>query len=319
MRQARTWHRASLLIALSVVAACGAAVAANPTPDQTTHSFTYLLQPSHETWLGIEVQDVNPARAREFKLPGVYGALVVGVIDGSPAAKAGIEPNDVILEFAGERVRGVVQLHRLVEETPVGRTVSVRIIRKGKLQTLHVKVETRGPSALLEKPLNPQYRIWRWPAYKLPLQPPERHFLEPVPKGKIIPIPPVIPKYRIWRGPLYAIPKQPPQHHFLEPVPKPKVVPTPPFIPKFKPGPIPIPKAPELPQLKPFVVPAPKKKAIPLPPAVPYQGPFSERNNFLGITGYSLTPQLARFFGVKDRRGVLIGRVLPTALQARPD
>lgn len=258
MRQARIWRGASLLIALSVAAACGAAVAANATTNESLHSFKFLVQPGQQAWLGVIVQDVNPAKAREFKLPGVYGALVVGLVDGSPAAKAGIEPNDVIVGFAGQRVRSVAQLNRLIKETPAGRTVSVRISRKGKQQTLHVKVGTRGPSALLEKPFNPNYRIWRWPGYKLPLQPPERHFQEPVPQGKIIPIPPVMPKFKI--GPIPNLmdrPWQPPKP-FVEPVPKGKFTPMTPVIPKFKLEPIPRPQGPGQPLVKPFVAPAPK-------------------------------------------------------------
>ena len=61
----------------------------------------------------VEAVVVDPAsnwplfaeKARELKLPGEYGALVTEVEEDSPAAKAGLQEDDVILKFDGERVR----------------------------------------------------------------------------------------------------------------------------------------------------------------------------------------------------------------------
>src|SRR5260370_15142443 len=58
-------------------------------------------------WLGVRLRDITTENARELKLPGEYGALVLEVEPDSPAAKAGLEKNDVMLEFGGERVRSV--------------------------------------------------------------------------------------------------------------------------------------------------------------------------------------------------------------------
>jgi len=95
-------------------------------------------------WMGVRLKDVTPEKARELKLPGEYGAIVAKVEPDSPAAKAGLAANDVILEFAGERVRGVAQLGRLVRETPPGRTVNLEVSRDGQQRTLTVKLESHG-------------------------------------------------------------------------------------------------------------------------------------------------------------------------------
>jgi serine protease Do len=92
------------------------------------------------TWLGVTVADVTAEKAKELKLPGEYGAIVQDVHEGSPAAKAGLEKGDVILQFAGEKVRSVAELHRLVDETPAGRKVSVEISRNGHPQTLSTEI-----------------------------------------------------------------------------------------------------------------------------------------------------------------------------------
>jgi membrane-associated protease RseP (regulator of RpoE activity) len=94
-------------------------------------------------WLGVTLKDVTAEKARDLKLPGEYGALVESVDADSAAAKAGLEKGDVIVEFAGERVRSVAQLRRLIGETPAGRTVSLQIIRDGQTRTLSATLQAR--------------------------------------------------------------------------------------------------------------------------------------------------------------------------------
>jgi membrane-associated protease RseP (regulator of RpoE activity) len=94
-------------------------------------------------WLGVTLKDVTAEKARDLKLPGEYGALVESVDVDSAAAKAGLQKDDVIVEFAGEQVRSVAQLRRLIRETPAGRTVSLQVIRDGQARTLSAKLQSR--------------------------------------------------------------------------------------------------------------------------------------------------------------------------------
>ena len=110
-------------------------------------------------WLGVALSDVSAEKARELKLPGEYGALVTEVEPDSPAAKAGLAKNDVILEFAGERVRSVAQLDRLVRETPAGRTVNLQVNRDGQARSLSAKLEGRGGSFRMPRVEIPRIRI----------------------------------------------------------------------------------------------------------------------------------------------------------------
>ena len=95
--------------------------------------------------LGVVLTDLSAEKMKDLKLSGEDGAVVSEVEDDSPAAKAGLKENDVILQFDGERVRSVAQLRRLVQETPPGRTVAVKISRAGSVQTLNVKLEAGFP------------------------------------------------------------------------------------------------------------------------------------------------------------------------------
>jgi len=94
-------------------------------------------------WLGIRMEEVGSARAKELKLPAERGALVTYVADDSPAAKAGLKVNDVITEFDGQRVEGTMALERMVHEVPAGRSVSVTIWRDGHTQSVTVEIVSR--------------------------------------------------------------------------------------------------------------------------------------------------------------------------------
>jgi serine protease Do len=81
-------------------------------------------------WIGVSIAE-QPDR----------GVLVRSIEPNSPAEKAGLKANDVILQFARQDVVGAMQLTRLVSETPVGRTVDVTIRRDNREQTLKVTTE----------------------------------------------------------------------------------------------------------------------------------------------------------------------------------
>ena len=103
-------------------------------------------------WLGVTLNDVTAEKARDLKLPGEYGALVESVDADSAAAKAGLQKGDVIVEFAGERVRSAAQLRRLIHETPAGRTVSLQVIRDGQARTLSATLQPRKNQFYFQTP-----------------------------------------------------------------------------------------------------------------------------------------------------------------------
>lgn len=111
----------------------GAAVIAVP---EDREEIVLLRGGEGASWLGVGLSDVTAERAKELKLPGEYGAIVQSVREDSPAEKAGLEKGDVILSFAGEKVRSVAELRRLVRETPPGRAVSIEARRAGRTRSL---------------------------------------------------------------------------------------------------------------------------------------------------------------------------------------
>ena len=87
-------------------------------------------------WLGVQIQEVSPAIAKNLDLPNDHGALVADVTKGGPAEKAGIRQGDVIESFAGQEIDKLRDLTRVVAETPVGHTAKVKVWRKGRETTL---------------------------------------------------------------------------------------------------------------------------------------------------------------------------------------
>lgn len=95
------------------------------------------------TYLGVNLAEISPERARELKLKETYGVEISRVEEGSPAEKAGLKAGDVVLEYNGERVEGMEQFGRLVRETPSGREVKLLINRNGATQAIMATVQTR--------------------------------------------------------------------------------------------------------------------------------------------------------------------------------
>jgi serine protease Do len=91
-------------------------------------------------WLGVAIQPLTPDLAKGFQLSTTDGALVTSVIDGSPAAKAGLKSGDVIVSYDGRKVARSGDFPRVVAETPVGRSVPIEVLRDGKPTTLTVTV-----------------------------------------------------------------------------------------------------------------------------------------------------------------------------------
>ena len=108
-------------------------------------------------WLGVQLDDVNPQIASTLGLSSASGAVVTVVRPNSPASDAGVEPNDVILEFNRRPVESVRDLTRAVADTPVGSTAPMVVLRDGQRVRLMVKVdrrETRQLAANIPLPAN---------------------------------------------------------------------------------------------------------------------------------------------------------------------
>ena len=94
-------------------------------------------------WIGVAVQDINRRLADYFGLTSTEGVLVTGLLDGSPAQKAGIQNGDVILSVDEKNIKNGSALIRVVGDLPIGKKAPVKILRDGKSLTIPVVIEKR--------------------------------------------------------------------------------------------------------------------------------------------------------------------------------
>lgn len=91
-------------------------------------------------WLGVEILDVSRDLALSYGLDRPQGALVARVMEDSPAAAAGIQEEDIIVEFNGQDIQRSGELPHYVGRAPVGEKSRFTVIRGGKKKQLSVIV-----------------------------------------------------------------------------------------------------------------------------------------------------------------------------------
>jgi serine protease DegQ len=94
-------------------------------------------------WIGIESQDITPELADSFGLSQKSGAIIAGVVRGSPAERAGMKPGDILSNVDGKEVASTTEMLNLIAQLAPGGTTRMTVIRKNRPATLDVKVGKR--------------------------------------------------------------------------------------------------------------------------------------------------------------------------------
>ncbi len=97
-------------------------------------------------WLGVRYTPVTPRLADANNLPVTYGALIVrgdaeeelAVVPGSPADKAGLVENDIILEVQGDKLEDKDSLGKLIGKYTVGDSVKLKVLHDGEEKEITV-------------------------------------------------------------------------------------------------------------------------------------------------------------------------------------
>lgn len=129
---------------LITIFACLVAAAAVPRgfAQQRAHSTT-LRGIANPGYLGVGVVELTDDRAKALNLKDDQGLEVKRIDETSPAAKAGIKENDVILEVNGKGIEGIDQFQNLIGATPPGTKVSLTIWRNGAKQNVSATLDSR--------------------------------------------------------------------------------------------------------------------------------------------------------------------------------
>jgi hypothetical protein len=170
-RQARPGSR-GLRTALSFAAALAlgsAALGANPPASQTAPppSAPILSNESPQFWFGVAVENIPAAIAKQLKLQPEQGVLVTAVFAGTPAAKAGIRPDDLLIELNGKPLTSQEDLARAANTVnpaqngafktppPLMQVSSLVYLREGNRVTTRLTPESR-PADMLVSDANRQ-------------------------------------------------------------------------------------------------------------------------------------------------------------------
>jgi serine protease Do len=101
-------------------------------------------------WFGASVQALTPELAKIFNLKDERGALVADVFEGSPAEKAGLKRGDVIIELNRKEIDEPLSLRNMVANTLPKTEITLKVIRKGKVDVVKGTIEELPTETLLK-------------------------------------------------------------------------------------------------------------------------------------------------------------------------
>jgi serine protease Do len=103
-------------------------------------------------YLGIWYEPLTPKLADAFGLEDTEGVAVSEVIEDSPAEKAGLKPNDIIVEFDGEPVKNANEFRNRVAMTKPDKEVDIVVLRNGKREKFAAKLANRSEAGIGRAP-----------------------------------------------------------------------------------------------------------------------------------------------------------------------
>jgi len=100
-------------------------------------------------WLGVEARAITPQIARALELDNAQGVVVVGVVRGGPAHRAGLQPGDVIVAIDGKTIAEAREALIAISNRKPGSRVKLEVLRNGKSLTLEATAIERPARAAL--------------------------------------------------------------------------------------------------------------------------------------------------------------------------
>ena len=129
-------------------------------PEDFGNTFSFFVDGGG--FLGVYGEDITNENMGRYRLNQARGVGVTQVIQNSPAEKAGLRKDDVILRLDGENVTSVRKLNRLVSEIAPDHSVRITVSRNGAEQELTATIGKRKNSSMVGELLRQQPRVWKW-------------------------------------------------------------------------------------------------------------------------------------------------------------
>ena len=130
-----------------------------PTVEPFEQNFSFFVDGG---FLGVYAENINRENMGRYNMNQVRGVGVTQVIKDSPAEKAGLRKDDVILRIDGENVNSVRKLNRLVSEMAPDHSVRVAVSRGGSEQEITATIGKRSNSSMVQGLFHGESKIWKW-------------------------------------------------------------------------------------------------------------------------------------------------------------
>lgn len=119
-------------------------------------------------WLGVGVTETTEPLTAQLSLKPGEGLVVTYVATNSPAAPAGLQKNDVLVELDGQMLVDPTQLRKLVQMHADGDTVEIEFYRAGKKQSATAKLTLRPPEETFVDGESGSFNPWTFPKSSMP-------------------------------------------------------------------------------------------------------------------------------------------------------
>jgi serine protease Do len=153
---------------ISITLSAGLTVAQQPappaappeSPEEFGNRFSFFIDGGG--FLGVYGEDITSENVNRYRLSQPRGVGITQVVKDSPAEKAGLRKDDVILRIDGENVTSVRKLNRLVSEIAPDHSVRIQISRNGSEQEITATMGKRKNTAFAGDFFSPEGRAFKW-------------------------------------------------------------------------------------------------------------------------------------------------------------
>ena len=161
----KTKYSIGLLVAL--ILTTGLALAQQPSPakppeppdEPLVNTFSLFTDGGY---LGVYAENISRENMAQYRMSQPRGVGITQVVQGSPAEKAGLKKDDVILRLDGENITSVRKLNRLVSEIAPDQSVRVTVSRGGAEQELTATVGKRNNFGMAQGFFSGDSKGWKW-------------------------------------------------------------------------------------------------------------------------------------------------------------
>jgi serine protease Do len=155
----------SLSLLAVIILTAGLALAQKPSPppppdEPLVQSFSLFTD--GDGFLGVYAENINRENMGRYHMNQARGVGITQVVKDSPAEKAGLRKDDVILRVDGENVTSVRKFNRLISEIAPDQSVRIIVSRGGTEQELTATIGRRNNASMVRDLLGGDSKIWKW-------------------------------------------------------------------------------------------------------------------------------------------------------------